>query len=478
VTAVLNGPPRVAIATGIAGYSDVDAGLRRACEMLGLDARHSGTPDWNPFGEFILPGNTVVIKPNFVRDFRESSADDADCLFTHGRVIAAVLLLAGRALKGRGRLIVADAPQNDADFDAIRERCGLDEISAVTSSETGVPVDVLDLRSSAAMKIDGIIVGHRVLAGDPLGYVAVDLGRRSAFLEIEDACDRLYGAEYDRRELLEHHTSGRHEYLISRTVLTADCVINVPKLKTHKKTGLTAALKNLVGINGNKNWLPHHRLGTPRQGGDQFADDRLVHRAEQRLASAFRHVFPALGPVRPLIAATVKSVGRRVFGDTNSDTVRSGNWYGNDTTWRMALDLNRALVYADDRGCLHDRPQRRCFTVVDAVIAGEGNGPLDATPRHAGLVIAGANPVAVDLTCARLMGFDDRRLPLIARAMDVHPLPLIRHSLEVIELCSDDERYRGPVALLRGRQLGFRPHFGWAGRIEAEDEPRAAISVA
>jgi hypothetical protein len=34
--------------------------------------------------------------------------------------------------------------------------------------------------------------------------------------------------------------------------------------------GMTCALKNLVGINANKNWLPHHTEGTPEQGGDQF----------------------------------------------------------------------------------------------------------------------------------------------------------------------------------------------------------------
>ena len=33
----------------------------------------------------------MVLKPNFVRDFRESSPDHGDCLITHGSVIRAVL---------------------------------------------------------------------------------------------------------------------------------------------------------------------------------------------------------------------------------------------------------------------------------------------------------------------------------------------------------------------------------------------------
>jgi uncharacterized protein (DUF362 family) len=92
------------------------------------------------------------------------------------------------------------------------------------------------------------------------------LGQHSAFHEISNLCHLLYGAEYETSELRSHHHDDIHEYLISRTVIEADCVINLPKLKTHKKTGITVSMKNLVGINGNKNWLPHHREGTPAQG--------------------------------------------------------------------------------------------------------------------------------------------------------------------------------------------------------------------
>ena len=109
----------------------------------------------------------------------------------------------------------------------------------------------------------------------------MNLDSRSMFAEIEHLCHLLYGSEYDTSEICRHHTGGVHEYLISRTILEADCVINLPKLKTHKKTGITVCLKNLVGINGNKNWLPHHRVGTPAQGGDQFAEDGLIHRVER-----------------------------------------------------------------------------------------------------------------------------------------------------------------------------------------------------
>ena len=39
------------------------------------------------------------------------------------------------------------------------------------------------------------------------------------------------------------------------------------------------------------------------------------------------------------------------FGKTDN-TIRSGNWYGNDTLWRMVLDLNKVLFYAEIDGNL------------------------------------------------------------------------------------------------------------------------------
>jgi hypothetical protein len=52
--------------------------------------------------------------------------------------------------------------------------------------------------------------------------------------------------------------------------LEADVIINLPKPKTHKKTGLTGAIKNLVGLVGDKELLPHHRNGGATDGGDCY----------------------------------------------------------------------------------------------------------------------------------------------------------------------------------------------------------------
>jgi len=443
-------------------------GVRDALRLLELDEEHYGQGGWNPFGEIIRPGDTVVLKPNFIRDFRETQPGHDNCLITHGSIVRAALDYVYIALKGKGRIIVADAPQNDADFDEIRRIAGLDEIQEFYRRHANVKVEVYDLRPEKARKVNGIIVDHQKLPGDPAGYLKVNLGRHSAFNEISHLCHLLYGAEYNASELRSHHHDDIHEYMISRTIMEADCVINLPKLKTHKKTGITVSMKNLVGINGNKNWLPHHREGTPRQGGDQFADDGITHRIERKAMGCFRRLFPLLGPVRGVMAKPLKALGKGIFGDTNTDTIRSGNWYGNDTTWRMVIDLNRILVYAGRDGHLQDSPTRRVFSIVDGIVGGEGNGPLDPTPKPTGIVLAGANPVAVDLVCACLMGFDYRRLPVLSQAMVEHPLPISAFEYGDVKCASNDPMYDVLLVDQGPANLGFRPHFGWQGHVELD----------
>ncbi len=452
-------------------------GVRDALRLLALDAAHYGRTEWNPLGDIIHPGDTVVLKPNFIREFRETHPGHDDCLITHGAIIRAALDYVFIALKGKGRIIIADASQNDADFDAIRRIAGLNEIQEFYRRQADCDVEVYDLRPEKARKIDGVIVGHERLPGDPAGYVKVDLARHSAFHEIDHLCHLLYGTEYDAAELRLHHHDNVHEYLISRTILEADCIINLPKLKTHKKTGITVCMKNLVGINGNKNWLPHHREGTPAQGGDQFADDDIKHRIERKAMGCFRRVFPVLGPFRRMAAKPLKALGRGIFGDTNANMVRSGNWYGNDTTWRMVIDLNRIVMHADRDGRLRDSPARRLFCIVDGIIGGEGNGPLDPTPKPAAMVLAGENCVAVDLVCAHLMGFAYERLPVLSRAMTRHCLPIRTFDYKDVICRSRDPRFDRPLADLDELRPAFRPHFGWRehmGRdsLSASDERR------
>ncbi len=442
------------------------AAVRGALQVLGLDAENFGTSAWNPLGGIVRPGDTVVLKPNFIRHFHDTRPDEIVSLITNGSIIRAVLDYVAIALCGQGRVVIADAPQCEASFERIACFTGLNEIREFYAGRSPIKVDVIDLRPEYTEKVDGVIVGHRPLPGDPAGYTTINLGADSCFTSINHMNHRLYGSEYDRSEVTAHHHGDVHEYLISRTILDADVFINLPKMKTHKKVGVTLNLKNLVGINGNKNWLPHHREGVPANGGDQYADSGMSERIEQVLLASFKRHFPKLGPLRKYVGGAAKRLGRRTFGDTDTSRVRSGNWHGNDTTWRMVLDLNRALRYADGEGVLHPEPRRRYFSFVDGIVAGEGNGPMGSDPRPAGVVLAGSDPLAVDLVCTRLMGFDYRKVPVLREALEPHKYALNAVRYEDVRGRSNAAAYDRRLADFNGPCLAFKPHFGWVGHIE------------
>jgi uncharacterized protein (DUF362 family) len=64
----------------------------------------------------------------------------------------------------------------------------------------------------------------------------------------------------------------------------------------------------------------------------------------------------------------------------------------------------------------------RAFAIVDGIVGMEGNGPIQGTPRTAGVIVAGASPVAVDATCCRIMGLDPARIPYLQLVAGEHNL--------------------------------------------------------
>jgi hypothetical protein len=64
-----------------------------------------------------------------------------------------------------------------------------------------------------------------------------------------------------------------------------------------------------------------------------------------------------------------------------------GSWYGNDTVWRMVLDLNRILIYGRADGTMSDMPQRTIWSLTDAIVIGDGEGPLAPKPRLLGVAL-------------------------------------------------------------------------------------------
>jgi uncharacterized protein (DUF362 family)/Pyruvate/2-oxoacid:ferredoxin oxidoreductase delta subunit len=58
------------------------------------------------------------------------------------------------------------------------------------------------------------------------------------------------------------------------------------------------------------------------------------------------------------------------------------------------------------------------LTIMDAVVAMEGNGPGSGDPRAVGLVLAGRDPVAVDVIAAGIVGVPPAQLPVMRAAID------------------------------------------------------------
>lgn len=443
------------------------AGVRAALRGLGLDAEHFGTARWNPLGDCVAPGKCVVLKPNFIRHWNPARGASIDSVITHGSIIRAVADYAYLAVGAEGSVVIAEAPQHDCDFERIREIAGLDELVRFYEATLGHGPRVIDLRREVVVYRDGVIVERRPLPGDPKGYRAVDLGEQSFFHGSGLDPERMRGADYEPGPTAEHHRNGRNEYLLSETVLTADLVVNLPKLKTHKKTGVTLALKNLVGINGDKNWLPHHCVGSEAEGGDEFPGLSWVDRSRSQ-ATEFARRLLGRGVGTGLFRAA-----RRVETSLRGDAfIRSGNWHGNRTTWRMCLDLNRCLYYSHREGQSPDaaNPVRSVLTVIDGVVAGEGEGPLAPSDRPLGAVVAAVDPVAADLVAIALMGFDERKIPKVREAMDDTGLRVtgVRSpdDVEVVEVdaASFETRSRS-VDGLRSEE-SFVAHPGWRGHLE------------
>lgn len=249
--------------------------IRNLLFEMNLDKNNFNTKLWNPFKDFIKPGDIVILKPNMVMHKNELSQYSTDCLITHGSVIRAILDYVYIALKDKGRIIIGDAPLQKCDFSEVILKSGTKSIIDFYDRH-GIKIELIDFRKERAITdSSGRIKGIEKLNGDPRGYTIVDLGKDSMLYDIIDDYEKFRVTNYNPNLMKEHHNPRKNEYLIPNTILQADVIINLPKAKTHRKAGITGALKNLVGINGSKDWLPHHRRGSKFDGGDEYLNHNL-----------------------------------------------------------------------------------------------------------------------------------------------------------------------------------------------------------
>jgi len=156
-----------------------------------------------------------------------------------------------------------------ATLNALIQTTGLDAWARERMAQEPRFKGVRDFRRTTCVLVHGVRVAEENIQSED-HFTLFDLGRESLLEPISDNRSRFRVAWYDHRLMAKTHHPGVHQYLVAKEVVDADVIINLPKLKTHKKAGVTCALKNLIGINGNKEYLPHHRVGGPKTGGDNY----------------------------------------------------------------------------------------------------------------------------------------------------------------------------------------------------------------
>ncbi len=374
-----------------------------------------GYPAQNPLGGVIRPGDSVFIKPNWVASrWRESCShkDTLYCVITHPHVIEAVADYAAEALQGKGEIIIGDNPSIDADFDELMEFTRIERIR----EKYDVPVTILDLRPLVCDDLKNY--GKKYLMvprkGDPAGKVEVNLGRDSLLYGLDPT--RFRGVFDEREETVASHSGENQLYTYARSLYDADVYISIPKLKTHQKVGATLNLKGLVGTISNKNQLVHWQVGYPEINGDEY-------------------------PNREAYEAGMKAKVKH-----------RGAWPGNDTIWRMVGDLYKGMK----------KKERRYFSVVDGIVAGEGQGPFCPTSKNANTVIVGEDLLATDCAAVRYMGLDPNKVRYLHyflsqkyEGISLEEICVVENSGEVKDFFSQKTNYLDFFVVEQWREIKY-----------------------
>lgn len=441
--------------------------VREGLHMLGLDEENYGSPHWNPLKYFISPGNRVLLKPNMVLD-RNDSNGGVECLYTHPSVVAALIDYVVIALgKEGGEITIGDSPVQECCFETLTRESGYKDMVEFYASR-GVQIRLVDFRNIKTYEKDGLHYAQEG-SGDKEHGILVQLGEKSAFADCpSERLKKMRITNYDPRILQEYHAVGRHNYKIAKEVLQADAIINISKPKTHRKAGITSALKNLVGINANKECLPHHTLGSQEEGGDAYIRKNLWMDLSDRELD-IKNILIREGHYG--FAAEAEKLHRKFYqaaltAGPATERYGEGSWYGNDTIWRTIADLNRIAYFADKEGVVRDTPQRKIFHVGDMIVSGQKEGPLLPTPIHTGLLVFGQDPLYFDKVVCSIMGFDYRLIPSIER-LDTLRSGCFMTDDEKIEIVSNYKLWNGrtPDWIRENDCLRFEPSRGWERKL-------------
>lgn len=109
--------------------------------------------------------------------------------------------------------------------------------------------------------------------------------------------------------------------------------------------------------------------------------------------------------------------------------LKTHHWAGMTVSMKNFFGVVPGAVYGWPKNILHyhgiensildlNATIRPHFTIVDAVVGMEGDGPIMGKPRQTGFIAMGSDLVAVDATCARIIGLDPAKVPYLSQASE------------------------------------------------------------
>jgi hypothetical protein len=363
------------------------------------------------------------------------------------------------AVGSTGQIRFGNAPVQSCDWSAVLHETGAADV-ADFYGQRGVDIAAEDLRAYVTER-DAMGAVRELQRRGETDVVAIDLGTTS-FLDAVYRADAPFRVhDYDPERIERLHSAGHHVYLIHRHVLEADAIVSIPKLKVHEKVGVTCSIKGCVGAMAHKDSLAHHRFGPASRGGDEYPSDPVgIFRLASRVHDYVNR--PSTSSSTKAATRAADAAFRRILKRLNP--AFGGAWWGNDTAWRMGVDVARIVTHADSTGTVHEAPQRSHWVIIDGVIGGEGRGPLKPDPVRSGLVAFADDPLVADYAAATLMGFDPAKVPYVNACLSDSRLGLHRDGFE-----STTVRRNGRSATLAELPQfahRFRPPPGWQGHIE------------
>jgi uncharacterized protein (DUF362 family) len=107
--------------------------------------------------------------------------------------------------------------------------------------------------------------------------------------------------------------------------------------------------------------------------------------------------------------------------------MKTHHWVGATLSMKNFFGVVPGAVYGWPKNVLHWAGINECvadlytlfpshFAIVDGIVGMEGNGPIQGTPKQAGVIVAGSDLVSVDATCCRIMAIDPEKIGYLKMA--------------------------------------------------------------